>query len=233
MKKPQIIIILILLFTTAVFAYKAFNLKQRVVGKDNIIAEQNATIDSVVLKNGNIAYSQRAAQADLKSLKQGYSFLEDSLRNMGLKVKHLQNAVFLARQTSASGSGKIDTVKIVEQLPGTTDTVLINRQLNISERFFKFKADLFANDTYNYEYTFTDSLSIVNTTSRKNWFAPRVYNVRVVSANPNTRLTGITSLAVKEEGTRWSLSIFGGYGWNGQQFSPTIGIGVSREIIKF
>ncbi|NVJ47286.1 MAG: hypothetical protein HWE07_09165 [Cytophagia bacterium] len=233
MKNISFIIIAILLFTTVLFGRTAFRFGNKLESQTSIISEKNAQIDSIQLKNGTLAYEKIAAVADRKSLEEGYTFLKDSLKQMGVKIKSLQNAVFLARQTNSSGSGQIDTVRIVQTLPGSIDTVLISRQLNINERFFSFRADLFPDDTFDYRYTFTDSLSILNTATRRNWFSPKEYKIRVVSANPNTRLTGATSLTVKESGTRWSIGLFGGYGWNGQKFTPTVGIGITREIIAF
>ncbi|GHE64990.1 hypothetical protein [Roseivirga thermotolerans] len=231
--KINFIIIVVLLAVSIVFGRATYHLGNRLESQTSIISEKNAQIDSIQLKNGTLAYEKLTAVADRKSLEEGYSFLKDSLKQMGVKIKTLQNAVFLARQTSNSGSGQIDTVRIVQTLPESVDTVLISRQLNINERFFSFRADLFPDDSFDYRYTFTDSLSILNTATRRNWFAPMEYKVRVVSANHRTNLTGATSLTVREKGTRWSLGAFGGYGWNGQKFTSIVGIGITREIIAF
>lgn len=227
MKKREFIYIGGIIFLILFLFAQRSNHGRSIESKNQIIEEKNSVIETVQLKNGNVLFEKNRVESDLKSLKEGYSFLEDSLEQMGIKAKHLRSALFLAQQTTGSGEGRIDTVKVVEN-----DTIRIGRQLNVSERFFNFSANIFPNNQFDYQYSIFDSLSIVNTSSRKNIFSPREYKVNVVNSNPRTELTGVTSLTIKEDKYNWIVGIGGGYGLTQSGTGAFIGIVVARPIIR-
>ncbi len=228
MNKTLIIIIAVLIILLGWTYIKNGQLKDKVDSKESIIKEQNASIEKIKLKSGAIAFEKTRVEADLQSLKDGYGFLEDSLKQMGIKAKNLESALFISQQTSASGTGKIDTIEI-----NTESEVYKASHLSIVEPFFNFSANIKPSGEYLYQYNIFDSLTVVKTSQRKSIFHAYEHKIRVFNANPKTEITGITSLTIKERPYRWAISVTAGYGITNNGLSPFVGIGVSKPLIRF
>lgn len=228
MNKNLIIIIICLIALLVYGQISRMRIKTSNETKDLIIKEQNASIEKVELQNGKLAFDKTRAEGDLKSLLNGYNWLEDSLKKLGIKSKNLESALFIAQKTTGSGIGIIDTVTISE-----SDTVYTVGRISIEEPFFQLSASFYPDNRYKYSYSIFDSLSILNTTHRKNIFSPYEHKVRVINANQKTVLSGVTSLTIKEQSYRWAISINLGYGISKNGLSPYFGIGFSKPLIKF
>lgn len=228
MKKILITIIVALIALLVIGQCSRSKLKNDVNTRDWIIKEQNSSIERVKLDNGKLAFEKTRAEGDLKSLLNGYNWLEDSLKKLGIKTKNLQSALFIAQRTKGSGTGTIDTVTISE-----SDTVYSVGRISIEERFFQLSASFYPNNRYKYSYSIFDSLNIINTSHRKNIFSNYEHTVRVINANPKTVISGITSLTIKEHPYRLAISLTLGYGISSSGLSPFVGIGVSKPIIRF
>lgn len=228
MKRILIIIIVALISLLFIGQCSRSKLRNDVNSRDSIIKEQNASIEQVKLDNGKLAFQKTRAEGDLKSLLNGYNWLEDSLKKLGIKTKDLESALFIAQKTQGSGTGIIDTVTISE-----SDTVYTVGRISIEEPFFQLSASFYPDNRYKYSYSIFDSLSIVNTTHRKNIFSNYEHVVMVVNANPKTIISGITSLTIKEKPYRVAISLTLGYGVSRSGLSPFVGIGVSKPLIKF
>ncbi len=228
MKKRDFIYLTIIVWIGLLMLGRCNSDADKVDQKDQIIAEKEAKIKEVRLKNGKTASDKLRVEADLKSLKEGYGFLEDSLKHMGIKAKHLKSALFLAQHTRGSGKGKIDTVNIIRN-----DTVIIAREMSIEEKYFRFNATIFPHGDFDYYYSFTDSLAIINITTRKNIFSKRVHSVRVVNSNPNMKLSGITSLTITEKGHKYHIGPVLMLSYDKGRVRPAFGVGVVYSLISF
>lgn len=220
--------IAILCLVIAISVGRCSSQRETIKSKDQIIAEKESKIQEVKLENGKIASDKLRVESDLNTLKKGYSFLEDSLESMGIKAKKMRSALFLAQQTKGKGSGRVDTIQVVRN-----DTVEIASQLKVREKFFKFDAMIYSSNNFQYEYSFMDSLAIVNVTSRPNIFSKRVHTVRVVNANPDVKISGVTSLSIVEKRDRIHLGASLIVGHDGERLRPFVGVGVSYSFISF
>ena len=218
------IILFIAIFQSVRVSRKEY--KNETLGR--IIDERNATVERVKLSNGKVISEKVRVTGAFEDLSRGYIYLEDSLKEMGIKKKELESALFLSRQTRGSGTGRIDTILIED-----TDTVYIGRQILINKPFFEFSATIYPWNHYKYQYTIKDSLSVVNTIERKNIFSAREYKVKVYNANPETVVTGMTSLTIKERQYKWSVGVMAGYGIGANGLSPFVGVGIMRPLIRF
>ena len=231
MNKERLLYIIILIIVILFWMRSCSNKESRISQQRTVIEEQTSELMLIKVKKDRFAIEKRRAEANLSILKDSYVFLEDSLKAMGIKLKNMQSVVFLAQQTSGNGSGTVRYDTITQ-----TDTLYVSniatKHLDIDERFFKFRAQLFENDRFNYQYTVYDSLSIVNTTSRKNIFKTWEHNVRVLSANPKTNITGLTSLTVKNKEPFIDIGISVGYGITPAGLQPFLGISATKSIIK-
>ena len=226
MKKNWPVILVILLL--GISLWKNLDMNDQVESLESVVTEQNSQIEREKLKNGDVITQKDRAIADRKTLEDSYKWLEDSLNEMGIKNKELRSALFLAQSTKGSGEGKIDTV-----LREVHDTTLVEGSIGVQERFFNLDLTLYPSGEFIYGYSVYDSLSIVNTTSRKNIFSDWEYKVKVNTANPNTTITGLTSLTIKQKKTKWVVGPVIGYGVGKDGFSPYLGIGLMKPVLKF
>lgn len=202
------------------------NQKSSNQSKSSIIAEKNAEIKAVKLNNNQLAYEKKRAIANAETIKEGYAFLEDSLKALDIKLKEVESALFVVTTSETKGSGEIDTVYI-----DSLQTVAGN--LRVSKPFFLFDGYLYQDGSFSYTSVVRDSLALVNTVTRKSIFSKWQYNTRVVSANPDLVVTGITSITVKEKGNNFTIGITAGYGIGSGGLTPFVGIGITKPIIKF
>ena len=202
------------------------NQKSSNQSKSSIIAEKNAEIKAVKLSNNQLAYEKKRAIANAETIKEGYAFLEDSLKALDIKLKEVESALFVVTTSETKGSGEIDTVYI-----DSLQTVAGN--LRVSKPFFLFDGYLYQDGSFSYTSVVRDSLALVNTVTRKSIFSKWQYNTRVVSANPDLVVTGITSITVKEKGNNFTIGITAGYGIGSGGLTPFVGIGITKPIIKF
>ena len=202
------------------------NQKSSNQSKSSIIAEKNAEIKAVKLNNNQLAYEKKRAIANAETIKEGYAFLEDSLKALDIKLKEVESALFVVTTSETKGSGEIDTVYI-----DPLQTVAGN--LRVSKPFFLFDGYLYQYGSFSYTSVVRDSLALVNTVTRKSIFSKWKYNTRVVSANPDLVVTGITSITVKEKGNNFTIGITAGYGIGSGGLTPFVGIGITKPIIKF
>lgn len=228
MNKNLILIIIALVALLYIAQCSRSKLQNNVESLDLIIKEQTDSIKTVKLKNGKLTYQKTRAEGNIKSMVRAYRFLEDSLNKMGVEAEDLRTALFLAQRTEGSGTGIIDTVRVLE-----SDTIYTVGRISIEEPFFRLSANFFPDNRYKYSYSIFDSLNVLNTTHRKNIFSPYEHTVVVVNANPKTVISGITSLTIKEQPYRWAISLTLGYGVSISGLSPFVGIGVSKPLIKF
>ena len=204
------------------------NHKSKSESKTTIISEQNATIEGIELDNNLIAHEKERVEADLNTITESYSFLEDSLKAMGVKAKNLKAALFIAQSTKGHGEGTTNTVTITKN-----DTTYIASEISITEPYFLFSSTTLPDNSYTYEYDVYDSLSLLNIRSRKNFFHKWENKVRVVNSNPKTTISGITSLTIKEKPKRITIGLMVGYGVTNSGLSPFAGVGISTPIISF
>jgi hypothetical protein len=181
------------------------------------------------MKSGEIGFEKVRVEADLKSLQESYGFLEDSLKELGVKTKQLSSALFLAQRTQGSGEGRIDTVRI----QGEADTVKVGLKMEIKERYFDFIANIYESGNYDYNYSTYDSLAIVNVTKRPTPFHARVHSVKIVNANPNAKISGITSLTIVEKPRKFHLGPLVSVTHDGERIRPFIGIGMAYSFLSF
>lgn len=229
MINKQNIIIAVIALIAAFFIFRSCDKKNaKIESQASVISEQTAKIITVKVKGDKEAFEKTRAIADLKTLTESYNFLSDTLKAMKIKKKDLESALFLAQSTQGRGEGTVEIVTV------TRDNVVVQGQdMAIREPFFTFNAITFPDKTFEYNYEITDSLSIVNTTTRKNIFSPWENNVRVLNANPKTKLKGITSLTVRNKEPVIVIGVSVGYGITPSGFEPFLGITATRPIIKF
>ena len=225
MKKNWPVILVIALL--GISFWQNLEMNDKVESLESVVTEQNSEIERITQKNGDVITQKDRAIADRKTIENSYKWAKDSLNKMGIKNKELRSALFLAQKTTGSGDGRIDTIRIEQH-----DTTLVEGRIGVQERFFNMDLTLYPSGDFVYGYSVYDSLSIANTTSRKNIFSEWEHKVKVNTANPNTTITGITSLTIKERKSKFVIGPVVGYGIGKDGLSPYFGIGILKPIIK-
>lgn len=221
--------LVVLLVISLLFTYDAYNRKQSESHNlSQVIKEKEAKIDSVKLKNGQVMYEKLRVEMDRDNILESYSDLGDKLHDMGVKNKDLRSALSLAQSTQGSGEGTVDTVTVT-----VNDTTYIASRINISEPFFNFSATIYDLGRYDYQYSVLDSLTVLNTTQRKNIFSQWEHSVKVVNENPKTIITGVTSITIKEKASRFVVGPSVGYGVTDSGLSWFFGVTATKPIITF
>jgi len=80
-------------------------------------------------------------------------------------------------------------------------------------------------------YELKDSLSMFETI-RRPLFKPTIREFTVVSNNPNSKVNALRHTVIEQK-RRWGLGIYGGYGFNGRELSPYIGLGFGYNLLTF
>lgn len=86
---------------------------------------------------------------------------------------------------------------------------------------------------YQFDFSFTDSLLITGYYERpKFWKSPQL-RVKAISYNPNSKITGLDQITIKDKPTRFTIGIQAGYGFTRSGLSPYLGLGVGWGLFRF
>lgn len=148
---------------------------------------------------------------DYQSLKKYHSNVVDSLRKqLGIKPKSVTNVVTV-------GSVISDTVFITTGKPSVS-------------KWATFKLD-----SNKLVYSIRDSLVLVTYNKRYGFLNLKTkYTTRVVSFNPHSTITGLTSIEIIPKERRLHLGLYAGYGMQLNQgvvrVGPSVGLGITMKI---
>lgn len=147
----------------------------------------------------------------------------DSLKAaLDIKEKQLQSFALVGLQNQG------DIRPVLERLPGDT----CNYRLSYRDEWMELSG--VTAPTPAIHYRMTDSL-IVTTYWKRKWLLGRKQTyIDAYSLNPHVTVKGLTGVRIlSERPKRWSLGPYVGYGFNGAQWQPTIGVGLQYAVIRF
>lgn len=115
----------------------------------------------------------------------------------------------------------------------TRDTIYFDKPIDCPDFSLKLK-DKWASIDINskgFTYTVMDSIALVNSTKRHGFLnSKRIDTVEALSYNPNTTLTGVTSIDIIRKERNWGIGVMAGYGMTSTGLSPTLSVGVYRRL---
>jgi hypothetical protein len=158
-------------------------------------------------KAGRSNAELKVLKLDVKNLQDLYN---DSLRNLDIKPKTV--------------------TKLVTVTTETKDTVYVTRDKPFGNRWATFTLQ-----ENKLSYFIRDSLALITHTNRYGLFNLKSkYVTRAVSFNPNTVLTGMTSVEIIPRTRKLSIGVYAGYGMQLSggvvRVGPSFGIGVTHRI---
>ncbi len=200
-------------------------------GYESIIAEKTDSIRYRKSETGREIASKEAAFVSARQLGESYAYhLAEVRKELGIKEKQVKALLKITSTAHGSGTTIIrDTVFI-----DSTGTEIPERTFALSDGYlsmagrFHDKSDLF------YQYSYTDSVSIVTHTKKQGLFGPTKLFVSASFANPNNHITGLTNVLVSEaRDKRFGVGPFVGYGFSNGGAGVQIGVSVQYSLIRF
>lgn len=161
-------------------------------------------------KAGRSNAELRIAKLDLKTFQDLHRNVMDSLRQLEIKPKTV--------------------TKLITVTTETKDTVHITRGKPFGNRWANFNIQ---DDKLS--YLIKDSLALIVHNKKYGLFNLKSKDVvRAISFNPNTILTGLTSIEIVPRDRKISFGVYAGYGMQLSggviRVGPTFGIGITHKI---
>lgn len=165
----------------------------------------------------------RVAEADPVSLRAIYPFMDSVLRTLDLQGKQLQ--VLTAASTKTEGTFRPKVESIVKG----DKTV---QRVSYKDKYLDLEG--IVSDTPLFKYSIRDSL-LFTTYTKKKWLLGRKETfIDAYSPNPASKIENLTGLRVSvEKPKRFGIGPYIGFGYNGQEWKPSVGLSLQYSIIKF
>jgi len=164
--------------------------------------------------------------------------LDDYKFKLGLeKVKNKRLESLVEAHIQSNGSGSVivqnDTIYVTTPSDSThtnNNETLIAKTFEVNDDYLTFSGRLI-NDSLQYRYSYTDSIYFAIFQKSTGWFKPKVTTVRASLANPESSVTGLNSIVIRERTPKLILGLTAGYGLSGNGFAPFLGIGITKPIL--
>lgn len=199
--------------------------------KPKVIKDDSGRLHSIVVEN----------QIDRTQLEAFYKHQIDSISKL-LKIKEKKlNSVLSANfTTNNSGFGQLnpddsdlfvekhDTIIKVDSFPTISN-------LKVNDGHLEFNAKIFKDKSFKWNYTYKDSLNVVNYSKKTGLFGlGKTENyIDVSMSNKNSEIIGIRQFKIKEKEKKFSVGPYAGMSFNGTKIFPAIGVGVQFSLFKF
>lgn len=170
----------------------------------------------------NIEHAEKpVVTADVSGINAFYDHVIDSLKKV-IKAKDKDIKALAAASFSTTS-----TFTPVISYPDSSKAAI--PAIEYSDKWLSIKG----NAGGPWTYSVRDSLTFVAYTKRTGLFKKELM-LNAYAQNPNTHIAGLTGISVyKEKPNRFGLGLQLGYHWTGEKFAPTIGVGLSYNLIKF
>lgn len=182
-------------------------------------------------KLGLIQTQAASIEADKKFMQDHYESRILALTN-NPKVRHIESVKeikVVVKDTVKVEVPKTEFVDVIQKInelnPGTIAT--------IDDRWLTMDV-IYDGLFFTFPYESRDSITLIDS-RKKRLFRPDETTITAISHNPNSRITGLTSLSVKNRARRLGVGPFVGFGWDGTTLKPEVvlGLGVSYQLISF
>lgn len=205
---------------------KLFNPDKTLTNIERIVQIRDDSISYWKDKYNQEHAEKRIAQGQIEELQLVYGPLIDTVKEMlGIQASAIKNLSAVGITNSGQITARVDTYYV--------DSTR-HLAFNYNDKWLDIKGSL--SDLARLKYTSRDSLIVTAYTKKKGFLGlgKRETYIDAYSLNPNSRITGLTGLMVlKERQKRFGLGPFVGIGWSGNGIVPTVGIGLSYDLIKF
>ncbi len=224
------IVIVISIVIISILSYKNVIISNESDTTSSILNEKESVIQRILLDNGKLKQEKKSAiinAAEKSQIIANYQEeVEDIKENHDVDLKRV-HAYYRAQMiTNNSGESILKDTTII-----IGDTVKTYPSINVNDGFLSLNG-YFDSKVFKYDYSVTDSISIVYHWKMKGlWpFKKKDYlMVSFNSQNPNTILQSASSFTIQDtKKTRLSIGPYIGYGTNG----ISIGIGLQYPIIR-
>lgn len=201
------------------------NLKK---GKDAVLNVKTQVNDSTTHYKdfANREHAQRMqVQAELAVADAFYGEIIDSLVKANkIKPKQLETFATVGTVSAGTVEAKVDTIHV--DSGKAVRLRYADEWVKITGIASKGKATI--------DYWIKDSLAVTSYWKRKGFWGRKVTYIDAYSLNPKVSISGMQGVKITEERRKpFGISAYVGYGYNGTQFQPSIGLALTYDLIKF
>lgn len=218
---------LIILLLLGVAAVKSlFNKPVILHNVERIVQIKDDSIDYWRDRYGTEHAQKLMANAELAVLHTAYGPLLDTvLKTLKINKNQLEQLTAIGLGSSGSVRLRVDTVFVDSSA---------NYRFSYSDRWIDLKGNIGQSSTL--DYTTFDSLIITGYHKRSGFLGlgkKKTY-IDAYSLNSHSRISGMQGVQIlKERRKPWSIGPIAGYGWNGERWSPFVGVGVGYALVRF
>jgi hypothetical protein len=194
----------------------------------------------IVDENGKLHSRVESFEVDRKTFEVTHKAYVDSLTKvLNIKPKDLKSIIVVTTDNHGSFVTGLDTNSRVNVSINGKDTVKDTvRYFTFDydkDKWLKFKGKIDSGNIF-VEYKFTDSLTIV-TFQKKTGFlglGKMKTFADVKSENPNTTYNSLKHIELTNiKNKHWGFGPYVGYGYNGNIWSPNVGVSLQYILLKF
>lgn len=212
-----------ILFFVAFVSYKLWNWKPQFITNTERITEiRNDTTRHWVDDQGRQHGETRLAQADIAILMAAYPRVDSILRVLDIQGKQLQALTAMSTTTAGSFRPKLESVARGDKT---------FQQISYKDKWLEL--DGVITDTPILQYSIYDSFIVSTYWKRKWWLGKKEVFIDAYSLNPASKVNNLTGLKVSTENPkRFGIGPYVGYGWNGREWAPSVGVSLNYSLIR-
>lgn len=229
MKNKVWLVVVALVAVIGVLLYLLGNARKNASGQKN---ELISLSEQLFISRTEAGTWMTQAEGTKKAYEEVWAELQTAkaeLVKKGVDVKNLRSIVKAAIVvTDTVQVPSMTTIyKTIDQI--VTDTIVVGFTFKDEWATIKAEQQLFWFDV---QYEVKDSVTFA-IKEKHNLFKGTTLSVTGVSANPNTRIEGLSLLELRPKPKRFGIGPQAGIGYNGKGFAPYLGVGVSYNLVNF
>lgn len=157
-----------------------------------------------------------------------------------IKKKNIQEYIEVAFKAHGSGTGAItkptEPTVVHDTIDGVVRIDTVDSKLDLDDGFLTLHADIYKTGKYGYDYFYSDSLMAVKRVEKYGFLKLRKRTIfDLAFTNKNAYIIGLQQFEKESplEHKRFGIGPFVGYGWLGNKFGISVGIGLTYNLIRF
>lgn len=250
MLNNKINIILSVLIVIILSLFVIERIKNNVLEKESTLLELELNkldnkLEIFVDENGLYRARAESAESDLNNLKivydQDLKNLRKEISDINKNYKNLDGLYRVSLNTIGRLELTLDSIKTYTDTTynddGSVNNIKVTKKIDYVDKWITLDGKYIFNTTNSYDdsfifdYSIRDSLTLVSYYKKENLFSKRNLYVQGISHNPKTKITNLSEIKISNhKEPKVSIGFQGGYGLTQYGFGWYIGVGVNKKI---
>lgn len=210
-------------------------------GKQAVLQEPKSYVDS---KTGTVHTETKVAQAKQDQSLHSYyqKMIADLKSQLRLKEKQIETITTASIRSEGTAILKRDSVPMAPNISDSSashiatdmEPAIFKSYWTYADKWMYMRGEL-VGDSLSIDYRTEDSIALVTYWKKRGWFGPRELYINGFTMNPKSKVYGLQSVKVSPgvKPPKWGIGLNVGYGITATGLSPYIGVGLSRNFIRF